>query len=124
RAAAGLGALFVLPRPEPIEGHVGGAIPLGGRISEPLLLSIFDASSPGHDGAVILRGSQLERFAVHLPLSVNRAALGAGGTRHAAALGLSERCDATCIVVSEERGTVSVARDGAIRLLARPPAPA
>src|SRR5881628_2904554 len=65
-------------------------------------------------------GAQIVRFAVHLPLSVNRAALGAGGTRHAAALGLSERCDATCIVVSEERGTVSVARDGAIRVLARP----
>jgi hypothetical protein len=69
---------------------------------------------------VIVRGSQLERFAVHLPLSANRAALGPGGTRHAAALGLSERCDATCIVVSEERGTVSIARDGAIRVLSRP----
>jgi diadenylate cyclase len=69
---------------------------------------------------VILRGAQIERFAVHLPLSVNRAALGAGGTRHAAALGLSERCDAICIVVSEERGTVSVARDGALRVLASP----
>jgi hypothetical protein len=57
---------------------------------------------------------------VHLPLSVNRAALGFGGTRHAAALGLSEHCDAICVVVSEERGTVSVARDGAIRVLARP----
>ncbi|HKA14036.1 MAG TPA: diadenylate cyclase [Myxococcota bacterium] len=119
-AATRVGALIVLPQREPIESHVEGGIPLEGRISEPLLLSIFDASSPGHDGAVILRGSQLERFAVHLPLSVNRAALGAGGTRHAAALGLSERCDATCIVVSEERGTVSVARDGAIRVLARP----
>ena len=119
-AATRVGALIVLPHREPIESHVEGGIPLDGRISEPLLLSIFDPSSPGHDGAVILRGAQLDRFAVHLPLSVNRAALGAGGTRHAAALGLSERCDATCIVVSEERGTVSVARDGAIRVLARP----
>src|SRR5215468_8816494 len=119
-AATRVGALIVLPQREPIESHVEGGIPLEGRISEPLLLSIFDASSPGHDGAVILRGSQLERFAVHLPLSVNHAALGPGGTRHAAALGLAERCDATCIVVSEERGTVSIARDGAIHVLARP----
>jgi diadenylate cyclase len=119
-AATRVGALIVLPQREPIESHVEGGIPLGGRVSEPLLLSIFDPSSPGHDGAVVLRGDRLERFAVHLPLSANRAALGAGGTRHAAALGLSERCDATCIVVSEERGTVSVARDGALRVLARP----
>jgi hypothetical protein len=119
-AATRVGALIVLPHREPIDSHVEGGIPLEGRLSEPLLLSIFDPSSPGHDGAVILRGGQLERFAVHLPLSANRAALGPGGTRHAAALGLSERCDATCIVVSEERGTVSIARDGAIRVLARP----
>ena len=119
-AANRVGALIVLPQREPIESHVEGGIPLDGRLSEPLLLSIFDPSSPGHDGAVILRGAQIERFAVHLPLSVNRAALGPGGTRHAAALGLSERCDATCVVVSEERGTVSVARDGAMRVLARP----
>lgn len=119
-AANRVGALIVLPQREPIESYVEGGIPLDGRLSEPLLLSIFDPSSPGHDGAVILRGANVERFAVHLPLSVNRAALGPGGTRHAAALGLSERCDATCVVVSEERGTVSVARDGAIRVLARP----
>ena len=110
----------MLPQREPIESHVEGGIALDGRLSEPLLLSLFDPSSPGHDGAVILRGAQIERFAVHLPLSVNRAALGPGGTRHAAALGLSERCDAICIVVSEERGTVSVARDGLLRVLARP----
>ncbi len=119
-AATRVGALIVLPQREPIESHVEGGIALDGRLSEPLLLSIFDPSSPGHDGAVILRGSRLERFAVHLPLSVNRSALGSGGTRHAAALGLAERCDATCIVVSEERGTVSLARDGALRVLARP----
>jgi hypothetical protein len=93
---------------------------LGGRVSEPLLLSIFDSSSPGHDGAVLLRGSTVERFAIHLPLSANHQALGPGGTRHAAALGLAERCDATCVVVSEERGVVSVARGGEIRALERP----
>lgn len=119
-AAARTGALFVLPGNEPLDRHMEGGVALGGRLSEPLLLSLFDASSPGHDGAVLLRGSTVERFAVHLPLSADHAALGPGGTRHAAALGLAERCDATCVVVSEERGTVSVARDGGIRTLARP----
>ena len=119
-AAARTGALLVFPGREPIERHLQGGVLIGGRMSEPLLLSLFDASSPGHDGAIILRDSSIDRFAVHLPLSANHEALGPGGTRHAAALGLAERCDATCVVVSEERGTVSVARNGTLRTLARP----
>ena len=119
-AASRTGALIVLPGREPLDRHTEGGVGLEGRLSEPLLLSLFDASSPGHDGAVLLNGQVVERFAVHLPLSSNHAALGPGGTRHAAALGLAERSDAICIAVSEERGTVSVARDGAIRTLARP----
>jgi hypothetical protein len=119
-ASTRTGALLVIPGAEDIERHVQGGVSLSGDLSEPLLLSLFDASSPGHDGAVILRGSQVERFAVHLPLSSNRAQLGQGGTRHAAALGLSERTDALCIVVSEERGKVSVASHGVLRTLQRP----
>lgn len=114
------GALLVLPGQEPVERHIEGGIAIDGRVSEPLLLSLFDPNSPGHDGAVLLRGARVERFAVHLPLSADHDALGPGGTRHAAALGLAERCDATCIVVSEERGVVSIARQGEIRPLARP----
>jgi diadenylate cyclase len=119
-AASRTGALIVIARREPLERHLEGGIPLGGRISEPLLLSLFDAHSPGHDGAVVLRGDKVERFATHLPLSADHEQLGSVGTRHAAALGLAERCDAVCVVVSEERGTVSIARDGLLTELARP----
>jgi len=114
------GALFVIPGREPLDRHVAGGVPLGGLVSEPLLLSLFDPHSPGHDGAVSIEGDRVTRFAVHLPLSTDHAQLGMGGTRHAAALGLAERADALCIVVSEERGTVSIARDGRLRTLAGP----
>jgi len=120
-AANRTGALIVLPGREPIGRHVDGGVLLAGRVSEPLLLSLFDTSSPGHDGAVVLRGATVERFGAHLPLSSEIAPDGSeGGTRHAAAKGLSERCDAICVVVSEERGSVSVARNGELRRLARP----
>ncbi|MEX2207762.1 MAG: diadenylate cyclase [Myxococcota bacterium] len=118
--AAGRGGLIVLPGRDPIDRHVEGGITLGGRLSEPILLSIFDPHSPGHDGAVILEGDQIARFAVHLPLSSDFAQLGGHGTRHAAALGLAERTDALCVVISEERGTVSVAHLGTLRELRQP----
>lgn len=116
------GALIVLPGREPLERHVAGGIALDGRLSEPLLLSIFDPDSPGHDGAVLVEGDRVRSFALHLPLSTDSQQLGGGGTRHAAALGLAERSDALCVVVSEERGTVSVARDGRLTRLPGPEA--
>src|SRR5262245_57938807 len=119
-SASRTGALIAIARREPLDRHLEGGIQLGGRLSEPLLLSLFDTSSPGHDGAVVMRGNTVERFAAHLPLSADHEQLRGYGTRHAAALGLAERCDAACIVVSEERGSVSVARDGRLRQLARP----
>lgn len=118
--AAGRGGLIVLPGRDPIERHVEGGIVLGGRVSEPILLSIFDPHSPGHDGAVIVVGDRIERLAVHLPLSSDFAQLHSRGTRHAAALGLAERTDALCIVISEERRTVSVAHAGVLRELRQP----
>ncbi len=121
-ASTRTGALIVVPGREPIERHLDGGIELGARISEPLLLSLFDASSPGHDGAVVVEGDRVTRFAVHLPLSSDHHQLGPRGTRHAAALGMAELSDALCIVVSEERGTVSVARGGRIRQLREPQA--
>lgn len=114
------GALVVIPRREDIARHVEGGIELDGRLSEPLLLSLFDPHSPGHDGAAVVEGDRVRRFAVHLPLSSDRIQLGERGTRHAAALGLAERCDALVLVVSEERGAISIARDGTLRTLARP----
>ena len=116
------GALIVIPGREPIDRHVAGGIPLDGRLSEPLLLSLFDEHSPGHDGAAVLEGDRVTRFALHLPLSTDASQIGVGGTRHAAGLGLAERTDALCIVVSEERGTVSIARDGRLTRLAGPEA--
>lgn len=114
------GALLVMPGREPLDRHLEGGIRLDGALSEPLLLSLFDAHSPGHDGAVVIAGDRVVSFAVHLPLSADQAQLGPGGTRHAAGLGLAERADALCVVVSEERGTVSVARDGTLRTLGTP----
>jgi uncharacterized protein (TIGR00159 family) len=115
-----VGALVVLPGTQPVARHVRGGVPLDGLVSAPLLESIFDPHSPGHDGAVILEGDRVSRVAAHLPLSTNFQALAGVGTRHSAALGLAELTDALCLVVSEERGTVSVARDGRLRRLTEP----
>jgi len=119
-AATRTGALIVLPGREPLDRHVTGGTPVDAELSEPLLLSIFDDHSPGHDGAVIVSGDRVQQFGVHLPLSTDHAQIGYGGTRHAAALGLAERTDALCLAVSEERGVTSIATDGVLRGLYRP----
>ena len=110
-----VGALVILPGREPLDRHLDGGIHLDGRLSEQLILSLFDPQTPGHDGGVLVHGTRVSRFGVHLPLSTDWDRLGGGGTRHAAALGLAERCDAMCLVVSEERGEVSIAQDGEIQ---------
>jgi len=110
-----IGALLVIEGKDPIARHVMGGIELEGKISEPLLKSIFDPHSAGHDGAVIIENDRVVRFAAHLPLSKDFFQLANVGTRHSAALGLAELSDALCIAVSEERGTISVARDSRLR---------
>lgn len=112
-----IGALVVIPGNQPISRHIQGGIDLNGRVSEPLLKSLFDPHSPGHDGAVVIEGDRVTRFAAHLPLSRAFEQLSGMGTRHSAALGLAELTDALCVVVSEERGQISVARDGRLRQL-------
>jgi len=105
-----IGALMVITGKEPLDRHLTGGVRLDGLLSESLLESIFDPHSKGHDGAVVIRDHRIEQFGCHLPLTSNIHPKRRYGLRHTAALGLSERSDALCIVVSEERGTMSVAR--------------
>ncbi|HWH79796.1 MAG TPA: diadenylate cyclase [Candidatus Binatus sp.] len=110
-----IGALIVIEGKDPVARHITGGIELEGKISEPLLKSIFDPHSPGHDGAVIIKNDRIARFAAHLPLSKDIRQLAHVGTRHSAALGLAELSDALCIALSEERGKISLARDSRLR---------
>jgi diadenylate cyclase len=115
-----VGALIVLAGRQPIDRHLHGGVPLGGTISEALLKSLFDRRSPGHDGALVISKDRVERFSTHLPLSTDFQQLRGVGTRHCAALGLAERSDALCLIVSEERGSISVAHQGRLRHLRNP----
>jgi diadenylate cyclase len=116
----GQGALIVLRGDDLLDRHLRGGSILEGKLSEAILESIFDPHSSGHDGAIIIENGMLSKFGCHLPLSVNIAELGNLGLRHTAALGLSERCDALCIAVSEENGTVAIAREGTLSTLLNP----
>ncbi|MEK9174967.1 MAG: diadenylate cyclase [Patescibacteria group bacterium] len=109
------GAIIVLSGQENIERHTDGGKILDGVISEELLLSIFDATSPGHDGAMIINKNRIVQFGAHLPLSNNFKEIGKRGTRHSAALGIAECSDAFTVVISEEQGTISVAHEGKLK---------
>jgi diadenylate cyclase len=113
-----IGALIVIQGHDPLERHLSGGTVLHGAVSQPLLESIFDPHSIGHDGAVVIHRNTVTSFGCHLPLSQNAVLYGTLGLRHTAALGISERSDAICIVVSEERGTISVAKGKKIREVA------
>lgn len=106
------GALIVYPGREPLGDKTTGGFPLNAEPSYPLILSIFDSSSPGHDGAIIIQGERIARFGVRLPMSSSSRLANTYGTRHHAAMGLAEQSDALALVVSEERGRVSAFRDG------------
>jgi diadenylate cyclase len=114
------GALLVLPGEDYLDRHIEGGTELNGIVSEPLLESLFDPHSIGHDGAAIVENGRVTKFGCHLPLSTNTKKLHNLGLRHTAALGLSERTDTLCIVVSEERGTISIAQEEHLRRLTNP----
>jgi diadenylate cyclase len=109
------GALIVLEREMGLEDFIETGIVVNGNVSSKLLLSIFLPKSPLHDGAVIIRGEKVTAASCYLPLSENvtsRRGERRYGTRHRAAIGISETTDAIVVVVSEETGGISVARRG------------
>ncbi len=109
-AAARLGALIVLAGHDSLDDLMSGGVPLGGLISREILESIFRKVSPVHDGAVIIEQGRISRMGVFLPLSGREDLPMIFGTRHRAAIGLAEHSDAAVIVVSEERGEVSLVK--------------
>ena len=106
------GALMVLEREMKLNDISVTGIHIDGIISSEFLLNVFIVNTPLHDGAAIIRGNRLISAACVLPLTENHELSTELGTRHRAAIGLSEQCDALIIVVSEETGTISVAEGG------------
>jgi len=111
-AAQRRGAIVVFPGKESVQQWLSGGFRLDARPSIPLLMSIFDPNSPGHDGALIIQKGKFTRFGVRLPISLSSKLPDELGTRHHAAMGLAEKSDALAIVVSEERGTISIFDSG------------
>jgi diadenylate cyclase len=110
-----IGALLVLPGNEDLTEAVHSGISWNGLVSQEMIMSIFWHDNPVHDGAAIIQGDQVKEVGVVLPLSHREDLPSAYGTRHRAAAGLAETTDALVIVVSEEKGRVSVAKGTDIR---------
>jgi diadenylate cyclase len=109
-----IGALIVVVRLQPIEHLIQVGTDIDAKVTSELLNSIFLPYSPIHDGAVILHQSKITRAGCLLPLSHNPDISKSFGTRHRAALGLSELSDALILVVSEETGKISAVHDSKI----------
>lgn len=118
RAAAGLaqkrfGALIAMERETGLKSYIETGTQIDGKASSHLIMSIFVPQSPLHDGALIIQNGRLVAAGCVLPLSQDEAKLGKSfGMRHRAAIGMSEETDAVCVVVSEEKGAISVASGG------------
>ena len=108
------GALLVIEREMGLNDISATGIQIDGLITADFLLNVFIPNTPLHDGAAVIRGNRLIAAGCLLPLTENRSLSTELGTRHRAAIGLSEQCDALIVVVSEETGTISVAENGHI----------
>lgn len=106
-----IGALIVLERQTGLKDLAATGIALDAKLSSETLLTVFTPRTPLHDGAVLIRGTRIVAAALFLPLSSDTLDV-QYGTRHRAALGLSQECDAVIFVVSEESGRISVAQHG------------
>lgn len=105
-----IGALVIIERMDMVEDMVTDGQALDGEPGPELLMSIFHKESPLHDGAMLIRKGRIDQVACYLPLSADEGLPKEWGTRHRAALGITQRCDACVVAVSEERGKVSFAR--------------
>ena len=111
-AARRIGAIMVVERQIGLRNYIEGGIPLDATVTYDLMATIFQPGSPLHDGATIVQGDRVAAAACFLPLSVNPRVSRELGTRHRAAIGLTEENDAVAIVVSEETGIISLAIAG------------
>ena len=113
-SASKTGALIVIERSMKLNDISSTGIHIDGLITSEFLLNVFIPNTPLHDGAAVVRGDRLIAAGCLLPLTENRELSTELGTRHRAAIGLSEQCDALVLVVSEETGTISIAENGHI----------
>jgi diadenylate cyclase len=111
-----IGALIAIERDVGLRTYIESGIPLDATLSYDLLLAIFRPGSPLHDGAVIVHGNRMAAAACFLPLSLNPAISNQLGTRHRAAIGVTEESDAVVVLVSEQTGAIALAAGGAIEL--------
>lgn len=108
------GALVVIEKNSSLIEYEKSGIPIDAIVSSQLLINIFEHNTPLHDGAVIMKGDRIVSATCYLPLSANMSLSKELGTRHRAAVGVSEVTDSLTIIVSEETGKVSLAQDGKI----------
>jgi diadenylate cyclase len=113
---SGIGAIIAIEREVPLDGYAESGSPMEAKVSADLVTTIFTPYSPLHDGAVLVRGDTIFAAGCILPLSQKAMGDRALGTRHRAALGLSDETDALVVVVSEERSIISVAHRGQLRV--------
>jgi diadenylate cyclase len=109
-----VGALVVLERKVGLNEYIEPGTRLDARVSKELICSVFLPTSPLHDGAIVIQGGRVAAAGCFLPLTTDPRVSRTLGTRHRAAIGLTEETDAVVIVISEEEGTVSLVREGRI----------